>query len=64
MPDVFVDPLTLEATLPFMAFAVGLLLSTATLSGCALLAQPGAAGQRRALVALLGLVEHNDVGEM
>lgn len=64
MPDVFVDRLTREATLPCMAFAVGLLLSTATLSGCALLAQPGAAGQRAALVAMLGLVEHNDVGEM
>lgn len=38
-----------------MAFAVGLLLATSPLASCAALAEPKAAGQRSALIALLNL---------
>jgi ArsR family metal-binding transcriptional regulator len=42
-----------------MAFAVGLLLGTATLAVCAPLGEPNAEGQRSALIALLNLEDQS-----
>jgi ArsR family metal-binding transcriptional regulator len=45
-----------------MAFAVGMLLGTATLPACTPLAEPAAAGQRAALAAMLNVEEQRDSG--